>query len=100
MPLSPNASAINSDAPLATWGWSVKSGVELTNTPSLRHFALSRLPLQASLTWEIIFIAQILATFWPSSTEKFSPNLPIWPSTLPLTKGICPEIINWLPDIT
>ena len=34
-PASPNTSCINSLAPLATLGWSVKSPAELTNTPSL-----------------------------------------------------------------
>ena len=34
LPLGPNTASISSDAPLATCGWSVKAGVELTKTPS------------------------------------------------------------------
>ena len=37
IPASPNIEAIKSDAPLITFGCSVKSSVELTNPVSLIH---------------------------------------------------------------
>ena len=50
IPASPNTEAIKLDAPLITFGWSVKSSVELTKPVNFTHdFILERSPLQATL---------------------------------------------------
>ena len=49
MPASPNIDAIKSEAPLITFGCSVKSFVELTNPVNLIHdFILDKFPSQAA----------------------------------------------------
>ena len=51
IPASPNTETIKSEAPLITFGCSVKSSVELTNPVSLMHaLILDKSPSHAFLT--------------------------------------------------
>jgi hypothetical protein len=64
----------------------------LTKTPNFRHFTtLSRLPLQARLSCDIILMAHILVAFVASSIDISPPTLPIYFNS-PFTIGNCPEI--------
>ena len=49
IPASPKTEAIKSEAPLITFGWSVKLSVELTNPVNFTHdLILERSPSQAT----------------------------------------------------
>ena len=62
IPISPNTAAIMSDAPLITFGWSIKSSVELTNPVNLiQDLTFDKSLSQAFLTWAIILKAHLLA---------------------------------------
>ena len=55
IPASPKTEAIKSEAPLITFGCSVKSSVELTKPVNFTHdLILERSPLQATFAWDII----------------------------------------------
>ena len=62
VPASPKIDAIKSEAPLITFGCSMKSSVEFTNPVSLIHdFILERSPPHASLTCDTILRPHLLA---------------------------------------
>src|SRR3546814_20200639 len=50
-PASPNTSTITSDAPLATFGWSVKDGAEATNAPSFNRSDKRRVGTEGGSTF-------------------------------------------------
>ena len=97
LPLSPKSVDKVSEAGFITFGWSLKSSVELTKPVILIQFlTLSISPLRAFLTWANIFITQSFEALWPSSNVKSLPIFPliIFPS---FDIGSCPEINNRLP---
>ena len=67
-----------SEAPLITFGWSVKSSIELTNPVNFTHsLILDKSFSQAFFTCETILNAHLSAALYPSSTVKFPPILPL-----------------------
>ena len=55
IPASPKTEAIKSEAPLITFGWSVKLSVELTKPVNFTHdLILERSPRQATFACDII----------------------------------------------
>ena len=62
IPASPKIEAIKSEAPLITFGCSVKSSVELTNPVSFtQDLTFERSPSQAFLTCDTILNPHLLA---------------------------------------
>ena len=77
IPASPKTEAIKSDAPLITFGCSVKLFVELTKPVNFVHdFILERSPPHATFTWAIILNPHLLAASYPCSVDKSFPILP------------------------
>src|SRR6266849_3308275 len=75
-PASPNAATSRSDAPLMTFGWSVKSGVQLTMPSNLTtRLTRSRSPISCLRTPRQFRITSS-ADFRPASTSRSLPNLP------------------------
>ena len=76
---------------MITFGWSVKSGAELTKPVSLTtRTSRSRSPPQASRSWAMSWIAQVRAAAAPASASMPAPSLPVigpfasrltWPET-------------------
>ena len=90
-PASPNTSPKSSDAPLATPGWPVKSGVDATNTTALTiRLTCERSPSSA------LTAASALSAHWrahsPASSGVTSPP------TLPVVIS-CPSRIGSWPDV-
>ena len=78
IPFSENILAIMSEAPFITFGWSVKSSVELTNPVNFTHsLILDKSFSQAFFTCETILSAHLSAALYPSSTVKSLPILPL-----------------------
>ena len=62
IPELPKTEAIKSEAPLMTFGCSIKSSVELTKPVNLiQDLIFERSPLQAFFAWETILMAHLLA---------------------------------------
>ena len=98
-PASPNAATRKSDAPLITFGWSVKSAVELTNPVSLTtRTSRDQSPPQAFFTCASRLIAQVRAAAAPSSMLMPSPSRPL--INAPSACEICPETCTSAPTTT
>ena len=77
MPASPNTETIKSDAPLITFGCSIKFSVELTKPVNFMHdLTLDKSLSQAFFIFYIIFRPHLLAASYPSSVFN---SLPIFP---------------------
>ena len=77
IPGSPKIEAIKSDAPLITFGWSVKLSVELTKPVNFRQdLILERSPSHATFAWATILNPHLLAALYPCSVDKSFPILP------------------------
>ena len=75
-PRSPKTSTIRSEAPLMTFGWSVKSGAELTKPVSFTtRRSRSRSPSQATRSWAMRASAQVRAAAAPAATSSPGPEL-------------------------
>src|SRR3546814_1134870 len=100
LPLSPNTSTMRSEAPFTTFGWSVKSPVELTKPVSFTtRCPRSRSPPQAALTCAPMLMAQSLAAACPSSSGRPAPSLP-WYWGLPSFLGSWTDTKTRLPVCT
>ena len=99
MPILPKILTIVSEAPLITFGCSVKSSTEFTNPVNFMHdLILSKSLLRNFLAWETILKAHLAAALYPSSVVKSLPSLPLINSPFSLIE-IWPDIKRRLLDI-
>jgi hypothetical protein len=98
-PASPNTAPSSSEAPFATPGWPVNSGVEDTKATTLTiRLTLDRSPTSAR-TAAIAFRAHCRAHSVACSALTAPPTFPL-ASSSPPREGSCPEVYTWLPDRT
>ena len=91
--------AIKSEAPLITFGCSVKSSVELTKPVNFIHdLILERSPSHATFAWATILNPHLLAASYPCSVDNSFPILPFINSPFSAI-DICPDINKRFPTI-